>query len=89
MKTILETINNAATEFMFGHVTLNEDAIKVFHIDTKEGISYFSPPRYLASLLETVEKETASTRSSISSMPSMHRCSTVFLLPVQIYVLTA
>ena len=59
MKTILETITNAATEFMFGHVTLNEDAIKVFHIDTKEGISYFSPPRYLASLLETVEKETA------------------------------
>jgi hypothetical protein len=59
MKTILETIDKAANGFMFGHVTLNEDAIKVFHIDTKEGTSYFSPPSYLASLLETVEKETA------------------------------
>ncbi len=59
MKTILETIDKAATEFMFGHVTLNEDAIKAFHIDTKEGTSYFLPPSYLASLLETGEKETA------------------------------
>jgi len=59
MRSILKTIDEASITFMFGHVTLNEDAIRVFHIDTKEGTSYFSPPSYLATLLKTVEKETA------------------------------
>ncbi len=59
MKTILETIDKAATTFMFGYVELDYDTIKRFRIDMKEGFSYFSPPEYLASLLERTDKETA------------------------------
>ena len=59
MKIILTTIEKATDAFMFGHVQLNKDAIRAFRIDIKEDSSYFVPPKYLASLLETGEKETA------------------------------
>ena len=60
MKQVLETIDKAAQTFMFGYVTLNEEAILQFKPKNMEdSVRFFAPPPYLKSLLETSDKEVA------------------------------
>ncbi len=60
MQNILETIQKASKDFMFGHVVLNEEKIKVFKIEDQSSLeTFFAPPEYLSSLLNSLEKEEA------------------------------
>lgn len=60
MKSILETIQKASKDFMFGHVVLKEEKIKAFKIEDQSAIeTFFAPPEYLSLLLKSLEKEEA------------------------------
>ena len=58
MKHIKQTIKKASTEFMFGHVTLDEKRIKNFKVKDLDKITaFFKPPTYLNSLFDTLPKK--------------------------------
>ena len=60
MQEILKIIQKASKTFMFGCVVLNEEKIKAFKMEDQKSIeTFFAPPKYLSSLLKSLEKDEA------------------------------